>query len=176
MLSRIVQLTVEAQSSKPRLQRWLDKFGEHYSKAVVVLSFAVALMGPLLFKWPFFSTSGILWIYFLDLSFICTLYTLWLSLVSPDSCHLSPNCCCPIILHLQFIRTTTGHTCYFDGLPEVVEYGTNVGCVEREMGETLHGLRTHPGGQKFDASLFVFFWCAQSISVCWVHGWMLLLY
>ncbi|XP_022843734.1 probable cadmium/zinc-transporting ATPase HMA1, chloroplastic [Olea europaea var. sylvestris] len=57
MLSRIVQLTVEAQSSKPRLQRWLDKFGEHYSKAVVVLSFAVALMGPLLFKWPFFSTS-----------------------------------------------------------------------------------------------------------------------
>ncbi|KAL2455321.1 putative cadmium/zinc-transporting ATPase HMA1 [Abeliophyllum distichum] len=57
MLSRIVQLTEEAQLSKPRLQRWLDKFGEHYSKAVVVLSFAVALMGPLVFKWPFFSTS-----------------------------------------------------------------------------------------------------------------------
>ncbi|XP_022885762.1 probable cadmium/zinc-transporting ATPase HMA1, chloroplastic, partial [Olea europaea var. sylvestris] len=57
MLSRIVQLTEEAQLSKPRLQRWLDKFGDHYSKAVVVLSFAVALMGPLLFKWPFFSTS-----------------------------------------------------------------------------------------------------------------------
>ncbi|CAI9752881.1 unnamed protein product [Fraxinus pennsylvanica] len=57
MLSRIVQLTEEAQLSKPRLQRWLDKFGEHYSKAVVVLSFAVALLGPLLFKWPFFSTS-----------------------------------------------------------------------------------------------------------------------
>ncbi|XP_052196373.1 probable cadmium/zinc-transporting ATPase HMA1, chloroplastic isoform X2 [Diospyros lotus] len=57
MLSRIVQLTEEAQLSKPKLQRWLDKFGEHYSKVVVFLSAAVALLGPLLFKWPFISTS-----------------------------------------------------------------------------------------------------------------------
>ncbi|KAG8384328.1 hypothetical protein BUALT_Bualt04G0106800 [Buddleja alternifolia] len=57
MLSRIVQLTEEAQQSKPKLQRWLDKFGEQYSKAVIVLSAMIALMGPLLFKWPFFSTS-----------------------------------------------------------------------------------------------------------------------
>ncbi|KAA8531652.1 hypothetical protein F0562_006631 [Nyssa sinensis] len=57
MLSRIVQLTEEAQLSKPKLQRWLDKFGEHYSKVVVVLSVAVALIGPFLFKWPFISTS-----------------------------------------------------------------------------------------------------------------------
>lgn len=64
MLSRIVQLTEEAQQSKPKLQRWLDKFGEQYSKAVIVLSVAIALMGPVLFKWPFFSTSGILWVSF----------------------------------------------------------------------------------------------------------------
>ncbi|KAK6151227.1 hypothetical protein DH2020_016159 [Rehmannia glutinosa] len=57
MLSRIVQLTEEAQQSKPKLQRWLDKFGEQYSKAVIILSAAIALMGPVLFKWPFFSTS-----------------------------------------------------------------------------------------------------------------------
>ncbi|KAL7101442.1 hypothetical protein ACP275_08G054200 [Erythranthe tilingii] len=57
MLSRIVQLTEEAQQSKPKLQRWLDKFGEQYSKAVIVLSAAIALMGPVLFKWPFLSTS-----------------------------------------------------------------------------------------------------------------------
>ncbi|XP_028110894.1 probable cadmium/zinc-transporting ATPase HMA1, chloroplastic [Camellia sinensis] len=56
MLSRIVQLTEKAQLSKPKLQRWLDKFGEHYSKVVVVLSVAVAFLGPLLFKWPFIST------------------------------------------------------------------------------------------------------------------------
>ncbi|XP_051140944.1 probable cadmium/zinc-transporting ATPase HMA1, chloroplastic [Andrographis paniculata] len=56
MLSRIVQLTEEAQQSKPKLQRWLDKFGEQYSKAVIILSASIALLGPVLFKWPFFST------------------------------------------------------------------------------------------------------------------------
>lgn len=58
MLSTIVELTEEAQLSKPKLQRWLDKFGEIYSKAVVLLSVAVAFVGPFIFKWPFFSTSG----------------------------------------------------------------------------------------------------------------------
>ncbi|CAK9315666.1 unnamed protein product [Citrullus colocynthis] len=57
-LSRIVQLTEEAQLNKPKLQRWLDEFGENYSKVVVVLSVAVALIGPLLFKWPFICTPG----------------------------------------------------------------------------------------------------------------------
>ncbi|CAI0405705.1 unnamed protein product [Linum tenue] len=56
-LNRIVQLTEEAQQNKPKLQRWLDEFGEQYSKVVVGLSFAVAFLGPLLFKWPFMSTS-----------------------------------------------------------------------------------------------------------------------
>nr|KYP74012.1 hypothetical protein KK1_006680 [Cajanus cajan] len=57
-LSRIVQLTEEAQSNKPKLQRWLDEFGERYSKVVVVLSIAIAVIGPLVFKWPFISTSA----------------------------------------------------------------------------------------------------------------------
>ncbi|CAN1815105.1 Probable cadmium/zinc-transporting ATPase HMA1, chloroplastic [Linum perenne] len=57
-LSRIVQLTEEAQQNRPKLQRWLDEFGEQYSKVVVGLSFAVAFLGPLLFKWPFMSTSA----------------------------------------------------------------------------------------------------------------------
>ncbi|KAL3833295.1 hypothetical protein ACJIZ3_008031 [Penstemon smallii] len=56
MLNRIVQLTEEAQLSKPKLQRWLDKFGEQYSKTVIVLSCFVAIMGPFLFKWPFLNT------------------------------------------------------------------------------------------------------------------------
>lgn len=55
-LSKIVQLTEEAQLNKPRLQRWLDEFGERYSKVVVALSVVVALCGPFIFKWPFFST------------------------------------------------------------------------------------------------------------------------
>ncbi|KAL1564188.1 putative cadmium/zinc-transporting ATPase hma1, chloroplastic [Salvia divinorum] len=56
-LNRIVQLTEEAQQSKPKLQRWLDKFGEQYSRAVIILSAAIALIGPILFKWPLFSTA-----------------------------------------------------------------------------------------------------------------------
>lgn len=57
-LSRIVQLTEEAQQNKPKLQRWLDEFGEQYSKVVVGLSVAIALLGPLLFKWPFITTAA----------------------------------------------------------------------------------------------------------------------
>ncbi|XP_062075330.1 probable cadmium/zinc-transporting ATPase HMA1, chloroplastic [Humulus lupulus] len=57
-LSKIVQLTEQARLNKPKLQSWLDQFGEQYSKVVVVLSVAIALIGPFLFKWPFFGTSG----------------------------------------------------------------------------------------------------------------------
>lgn len=57
-LNRIVQLTEEGQLNKPKLQRWLDEFGEYYSRVVVALSLAVAILGPLLFKWPFFGNSG----------------------------------------------------------------------------------------------------------------------
>ncbi|PUZ59362.1 hypothetical protein GQ55_4G034900 [Panicum hallii var. hallii] len=56
-LNRIVQLTEEGQLIKPKLQRWLDEFGEYYSRVVVALSLAVVLLGPLLFKWPFFGNS-----------------------------------------------------------------------------------------------------------------------
>ncbi|XP_042475541.1 probable cadmium/zinc-transporting ATPase HMA1, chloroplastic [Macadamia integrifolia] len=59
-LNRIVKLTEEAHLNKPKLQRWLDEFGEHYSKVVVALSCAVALIGPLLFKWPFIGSTGTL--------------------------------------------------------------------------------------------------------------------
>ncbi|KAG6543160.1 hypothetical protein Mapa_015409 [Marchantia paleacea] len=58
-VARIVKLTEEAQLSRPTLQRWLDDFGERYSQAVVAMSVAVALLGPLLFKWPFFSSPGV---------------------------------------------------------------------------------------------------------------------
>ncbi|XP_010927512.2 probable cadmium/zinc-transporting ATPase HMA1, chloroplastic isoform X1 [Elaeis guineensis] len=56
-LNRIVQLTEEGKLNKPKLQRWLDEFGEHYSKVVVALSLVVALSGPFLFKWPFIGNS-----------------------------------------------------------------------------------------------------------------------
>ncbi|XP_068657346.1 probable cadmium/zinc-transporting ATPase HMA1, chloroplastic isoform X2 [Aristolochia californica] len=57
-LNRIVQLTEEAQLNKPKLQRWLDEFGERYSQVVVALSLAVACLGPFLFRWPVVGTSA----------------------------------------------------------------------------------------------------------------------
>lgn len=58
-VARIMQLTRDAQLNRPKLQRWLNQFGERYSQAVVVLSLAVALLGPLLFKWPFMTSGGV---------------------------------------------------------------------------------------------------------------------
>ncbi|KAG0466726.1 hypothetical protein HPP92_018306 [Vanilla planifolia] len=57
-LNKIVQLTEEGQLNKPKLQRWLDEFSDQYSKVVIALSLVVALIGPLIFKWPFMGTSG----------------------------------------------------------------------------------------------------------------------
>lgn len=57
-LSKILQLTEEAHSNKPKLQKWLDEFGEIYSTVVVVLSVAIAFLGPILFKWPLLHTTG----------------------------------------------------------------------------------------------------------------------
>lgn len=60
-LNRILQLTEDANSNKPKIQRWLDEFGEIYSKVVVVLSVSIAFLGPVFFKWPFLSTIGIVY-------------------------------------------------------------------------------------------------------------------
>ncbi|GJT23945.1 hypothetical protein Tco_0893882 [Tanacetum coccineum] len=58
-LNKRVQPTEEARLSKLTLQKWLNQFGENYSKAVMILSVVIALIGLILFKWPFFSTPGI---------------------------------------------------------------------------------------------------------------------
>lgn len=56
-LARIMKLTEEAQQNRPKLQRWLDEFGERYSQVVIAMSFSVAFLGPLIFKWPLISNS-----------------------------------------------------------------------------------------------------------------------
>ncbi|XP_073010242.1 probable cadmium/zinc-transporting ATPase HMA1, chloroplastic isoform X3 [Typha latifolia] len=56
-LNKIVQLAEEGQLNKPKLQRWLDEFGEYYGRAVVAISLVIALLGPFLFKWPFIGNS-----------------------------------------------------------------------------------------------------------------------
>eukprot|EP00850_Spirogloea_muscicola_P014894 SM000110S18901 [mRNA] locus=s110:246472:250725:+ [translate_table: standard] len=58
-VARIMKLTQEARVNRPRLQRWLDTFSNQYSQAVVIVSVAVAVLGPLLFKWPFRNVGGV---------------------------------------------------------------------------------------------------------------------
>jgi len=53
-----MHLTEEAQLNKPKLQRWLDEFGERYSQAIGVVSAVAALVGPFVFEWPFIGTPG----------------------------------------------------------------------------------------------------------------------
>ena len=53
-----MKLTEEAQSSRPKLERWLDEFTERYSQLVVAMSVAVAVVGPFVFKWPFLGSPG----------------------------------------------------------------------------------------------------------------------
>ncbi|MBX7066151.1 MAG: cadmium-translocating P-type ATPase [Parachlamydiales bacterium] len=57
-LARIIQLITEAQSAKPRLQRWLDQFGKHYATAIIALTFLFALGLPLLGQMSYFGHEG----------------------------------------------------------------------------------------------------------------------
>ncbi len=49
-LARIIQLITQAQEAKPRLQRFLDRFGKHYATSIIALTFFFALALPLLFS------------------------------------------------------------------------------------------------------------------------------
>lgn len=46
-LSRIVRLVTEARKNRPQLQRFIDRFGEGYSKLILSLSFGIALLLPI---------------------------------------------------------------------------------------------------------------------------------
>jgi heavy metal translocating P-type ATPase len=57
-LARIIQLITQAQDAKPRLQRWLDRFGKHYATTIIALTFTFALTFPLLFSMSYFGHEG----------------------------------------------------------------------------------------------------------------------
>lgn len=48
-ISRIISMVEEAQERKGQSQRWIERFGAHYSPAVLALGFFIALVGPLLY-------------------------------------------------------------------------------------------------------------------------------
>lgn len=57
-LSRIIQLIQEAQEAKPRLQRWLDRFGKHYATLVIGLTLLFALALPLFIPTGYLGYEG----------------------------------------------------------------------------------------------------------------------
>lgn len=57
-LSRIITLVTEAQSARPKLQRWLDRFSERYAITIILLSTLFALALPFLLSIPFFGREG----------------------------------------------------------------------------------------------------------------------
>ncbi len=57
-LAKIIQLITEAQSAKPRLQRWLDQFGQHYATTIISLTFLFAIGLPLFAAMSYFGHEG----------------------------------------------------------------------------------------------------------------------
>ncbi len=57
-LSRMIRLILSAGESKPKLQRWLDRFGKRYASAIILLTFAFALFLPLLFSMSYWGKEG----------------------------------------------------------------------------------------------------------------------
>lgn len=48
-LTKIIKLIESASEAKPKVQRWLDKFGKHYATTIITLTFLFALTLPFLF-------------------------------------------------------------------------------------------------------------------------------
>ena len=57
-ISRIIKLISKATDAKPKIQRWLDKFGRIYSTIVIILSFIFAIILPFIFKISYFGHEG----------------------------------------------------------------------------------------------------------------------
>jgi len=57
-LARIIQLITQAQETKPKLQRWLDKAASRYAMAIIALSSLFAASLPLFFSIPYLGTEG----------------------------------------------------------------------------------------------------------------------
>ncbi len=64
-LHRIIQMVTEAQSRQSRSQKFIDKFAQYYTPAMVLLAVLVAALPPLLFGEPFLNpgTGNNGWLY-----------------------------------------------------------------------------------------------------------------
>ena len=60
-LSQIIQLITRAQESKPRLQKFLDRYGRSYASTIIFLAFTFSVSLPAIFDLPFFGLEGSLY-------------------------------------------------------------------------------------------------------------------
>lgn len=57
-LTRIIDLILQAQDAKPRLQRWIDRFGKTYATSIILLTFLFAATLPLFFSMEYSGHEG----------------------------------------------------------------------------------------------------------------------
>ncbi len=64
-LHRIIEMVTEAQSRQSRSQKFIDKFAQYYTPAMVILALMMAVLPPLLFGAPFLNPidGGRGWLY-----------------------------------------------------------------------------------------------------------------
>jgi len=64
-LHRIIEMVTEAQSRQSRSQKFIDKFAQYYTPAMVILALSMAVVPPLLFGAPFLNPvdGGRGWLY-----------------------------------------------------------------------------------------------------------------
>ncbi len=57
-LAKIIKLITEAQAAKPKLQRFLDQFGDIYATSIILISMLIAGLLPFIVNIPFLTNSG----------------------------------------------------------------------------------------------------------------------
>jgi Cd2+/Zn2+-exporting ATPase len=57
-LAKMITLITKAHEAKPKLEKFLDRFGSIYAKTIILTSFAIALLLPFIFSIPFFTNHG----------------------------------------------------------------------------------------------------------------------
>lgn len=57
-LTKLIEMIIEAQKSKPKLQRWIDRFSSAYAFGIIVITFFLMTLFPLLGLAPFLGEQG----------------------------------------------------------------------------------------------------------------------